>query len=115
MPDCYIGLMSGTSLDGIDGVVADFASGAPRLLAHAHQPFTPTLRTELAALNHSGNHELQRSALAANELSRGYAAVVQALLAQASVNASAIAAIGCHGQTVRHQPADGYTLQLVNC
>jgi anhydro-N-acetylmuramic acid kinase len=114
MPDCYIGLMSGTSLDGIDGIIADFAPGAPRLLAHAHQPFTPTLRTELAALNHSGNHELQRSALAANELSRGYAAVVQALLAQASVNASAIAAIGCHGQTVRHQPADGYTLQLVN-
>ena len=114
MPGFYIGLMSGTSLDGIDGVLADLEHGAPRLLAQSHQPFTPTLRSELAALNLTGNDELRRAALAANELARGYAAAVQSLLDQATVGAAAIRAIGCHGQTVRHQPAHGYTLQLVN-
>ena len=114
MPGFYIGLMSGTSLDGIDGVLADLEHGAPRLLAQFHQAFTPILRSELAALNRTGNDELRRAALAANELARAYAAVVQSLLDRAAIGAAAIQVIGCHGQTVRHQPADGYTLQLVN-
>jgi anhydro-N-acetylmuramic acid kinase len=114
MPEFYVGLMSGTSLDGIDGVLADLEHRAPRLLAHCHQAFTPALRSELAALNITGNDELRRAALAANELARAYATVVQSLLAQGSIGAATVKAIGCHGQTVRHQPADGYTLQLVN-
>ena len=114
MPELYIGLMSGTSLDGIDGVLADLAHGTPRLLAHCHRAFSPELRSELAALNLTGDDELRRAALAGNELAGAYAAVVQSLLDQAAIGAAAIQAIGCHGQTVRHQPADGYTLQVVN-
>ena len=114
MPEFYIGLMSGTSLDGIDGVLADLREREPRLLVHCHHEFAPALRSELAALNLHGPDELRRAALAANELAGAYATVAQALLAQASSGAAAIKAIGCHGQTVRHQPADGYTLQLVN-
>jgi anhydro-N-acetylmuramic acid kinase len=106
--------MSGTSLDGVDAIIAELGAGKPRLLGHLHQPFTPALKTELAALNHSGNDELRRAARAAIELTSVYAATVRSLLSECSINVSTIGAIGCHGQTVRHQPAEGYTLQLVN-
>jgi anhydro-N-acetylmuramic acid kinase len=114
MPELYVGLMSGTSLDGIDAVLADLSAGTARLLGYHHHAFPQALRTELAELNRSGSDELRRAALAANELARAYAAVVQTLLEKCSVQARAVRAIGCHGQTVRHQPAAGYTIQLVN-
>ncbi|HEY1230467.1 MAG TPA: anhydro-N-acetylmuramic acid kinase, partial [Ramlibacter sp.] len=116
MPDLFLGLMSGTSLDGVDGVLADFSAPQLRVLAHASAPFDPALRAELLALNRSGNDELHRAALAGNALVRVYADVVRAVLAQAGVEAPAVRAIGAHGQTVRHRPqvfdGTGYTLQL---
>ncbi len=114
MPELYVGLMSGTSLDGVDAVLADLSTARPRLVGHRHRPFAPTLRTELLALNQSAGDELRRAALAANELAHEYALVVQTLLAECSVTAQTVNAVGCHGQTVRHRPADGYTIQLVN-
>ena len=113
MPENYIGLMSGTSLDGVDAVCADFATSKVRVAGHLHQPFAPGLRAELLALNQSGSDELHRAALASNELARAYAASVRTLLKK-HPEAGAVKAIGCHGQTVRHQPVDGYTIQLVN-
>lgn len=115
----YIGLMSGTSLDGVDGVLAQFADDPARhsidVLAHAHRPFAPTLRDELLALNSAGENELHRAALAANGLARAQAEVVKALLAETGVAPSAVTAIGSHGQTLRHRPgefdATGYTIQ----
>lgn len=100
-------------MDGIDAVLADIGN-APAPLHHAHQPFSPQLRDTLLALNEPGNDELHRAALAANALALGYAAVVRTLLAQAHVSADQVIAIGCHGQTVRHRPQAGYTIQLVN-
>ena len=116
MPELYIGLMSGTSLDGVDGVLADFTAATPLVVSHASAPFPAALRAELLALNASGNDELHRAALAGNALMRVYAQVVDELLGDAKVAASEIVAIGAHGQTVRHRPQQfdgtGYTLQL---
>ena len=120
----YIGLMSGTSLDGVDGVLAELGSQEGTLRqplqsrGHVHLSFPPALRTELLALNQSGPDELHRAALAANGLVRVYAEVVQQLLQKHRLHAETVAAIGAHGQTVRHRPGNfdgtGYTLQLNN-
>ncbi len=118
----YIGLMSGTSLDGVDGVIYDFTESAPKsapkVTAFANAPFSAALRAELLALNSAGENELHRGALSANALTRVYAQVVSQLLAQTNLEHSDIRAIGAHGQTVRHRPGEfdgtGYTLQLNN-
>ena len=114
--DLFIGLMSGTSLDGVDGVLVDFSQGT-RVLCHASCGFESSLRAELLALNTPGGQdELHRAALAANALVRHYAQVVQQLLQRSGVAPAQVAAIGAHGQTVRHRPqlfdGTGYTLQL---
>lgn len=114
-----LGLMSGTSTDGVDGVLVDWSpapgAGWGRVLASKHLPMPEALREELLALNHPGPDELHRASLAARALMAVHADVVQALLAEARKPPSALAALGIHGQTVRHRPdpADGgYTLQL---
>ncbi|MDR0213429.1 MAG: anhydro-N-acetylmuramic acid kinase [Comamonas sp.] len=114
----YIGLMSGTSLDGVDGVIVDFSQGT-QVLQHASCGFDSALRAELLALNSpGGSDELHRAALAANAVARHYAQVVQQLLRASGLPSGQIAAIGAHGQTVRHRPQmfddTGYTLQLGN-
>lgn len=116
MSALYLGLMSGTSLDGVDAVLADFSNPRPRVLGHCSAPLPSALKNELLALNSPSDNELHRAALAANGLVRVYAAQVHTLLAQCQVLASAVRAIGAHGQTVRHRPQEfdgtGYTLQL---
>lgn len=113
----YVGVMSGTSLDGIDGVLVD-GDAALSVRAHVHHAFEAGLRRDLLLLNEPGNDELHRAAQAANALAQAYGAVVAELLAKASVPARAVRAIGAHGQTVRHRPGSdpsgGYTLQLLN-
>ena len=122
MTDLFIGLMSGTSLDGVDGVLADFSDlangGKPRVLGHASAPFDAALRAELLALNTPGDNELHRTGVAANALVRLYAEVVAHLLVQTPAARGAVQAIGAHGQTVRHRPGEfdgtGYTWQINN-
>lgn len=121
----FIGLMSGTSLDGVDGVVLQLAPQF-KVLSHVFQAFDAEFRTELLNLNTPGNNELHRAALAGNRLARNYARVVHALLKATDLQAKEIQAIGAHGQTVRHRPLEfdadphngypavGYTLQLNN-
>lgn len=111
-PALYIGLMSGTSLDGVDAVLFDGRA----VLGHVHAPFPAALRDELLALNAAGPDELHRAALAANGVARSYADVVAQLLEVTGQRREQITALGAHGQTVRHRPGvvDGYTVQLLN-
>jgi len=123
--------MSGTSVDAVDGVLVAFpvarrtpglqsppdpraAPGLPTTLAFRSRPMPPALRDALQALQQPGHDELARAALAANSLSDLYAEVVADLLETAGCRPADLAAIGAHGQTVRHRPELGYTIQLLN-
>lgn len=117
----YVGVMSGTSIDGVDALLADFEpprGGRLAVLGHVHHPFPLPLREELLALNTPGRDELHRAALAANALARAYADAMTQLFAQAGIERDEIIAAGVHGQTVRHRPGEfdgtGYTLQIGN-
>jgi anhydro-N-acetylmuramic acid kinase len=126
-PPYFIGLMSGTSLDGVDGVLSTISDqGQLSVLTHAFVAFDAPFKANLMALNQSGADELHRSALTGNQIARHYAEVVHALLKSSGLHAQDIAAVGAHGQTVRHRPLEfdgdtahqrdpvGYTLQLIN-
>jgi anhydro-N-acetylmuramic acid kinase len=110
--ELYIGIMTGTSLDGVDAVLADLSGPAPREIGHAHHGLTGELRRELLLLASAGWDELHRAAVAAQHLARAFALAVDELLHHADVEAQAVRAIGVHGQTVRHRPDAGYTIQL---
>ncbi|MGE0315603.1 MAG: anhydro-N-acetylmuramic acid kinase [Lautropia sp.] len=111
-----IGLMSGTSIDAVDGVLVGFGGTqpSPRTLAFASLPMPPALRDALERLQSPFAGELDAAALAGVALSRLYAQVVRELLRHARLRAGDVAAIGAHGQTVRHRPEAGYTMQLLN-
>lgn len=106
--------MSGTSLDGVDAVLVDLSGSKPRLLAQAHAGFEAALRAELLALNTPGSDEIERAARAGIALAGHYAEAVAAVLAAAGRRPDEIRAIGCHGQTIRHRPAQGFTIQIGN-
>ncbi|MDN0081975.1 anhydro-N-acetylmuramic acid kinase [Crenobacter sp. SG2305] len=113
--DRYIGLMSGTSLDGVDAVLVEFdAVGRPRLLGEATLSYPSDVREAVLALQPVDGNELDRAARLGNRLADLYAETVARLLAATGFDASAIRAIGCHGQTIRHAPEVGYTIQIGN-
>ena len=118
MPEIFAGLMSGTSLDGVDGVLIDMSGQGMTVLAHVSASMPTALSDDMLALNSAGPNELHRAALAANALVRIYARVISELLDKTGLSPAAVTAIGAHGQTVRHQPRAfdgiGYTLQLNN-
>lgn len=110
-----IGLMSGTSLDGVDAVLARFVPDQrPEMLGHCYQPFHAELRQALFDLQAPGDNELHRAALAGHALADVYAAVVDELLRRCATSAAQVACLAVHGQTVRHRPEYGYTWQLHN-
>jgi len=127
----FIGLMSGTSVDAVDGVLAEFESDAPSAsfttLAFASRAMPETLRRSLLELQQPGPDELARASVASIALTDLYAEVSLELLSTLGANQTGskqrgcdqgalgqLAVIGAHGQTVRHRPELGYTVQLID-
>lgn len=106
--------MSGTSLDGIDAVLVDFGQAKTQQLAQHYLPFDDTLKDNLLALHLPSHNELHQTQIIGNQLAKLYASAVQQLLSTTNLTGADIQAIGCHGQTIRHCPEHGYTLQIGN-
>lgn len=105
--------MSGTSLDGIDAAMIAFDAAHPTglLIDKQFHHYPAALRQQILDIHDTGIDELHRAALIANELADRYAETVNSLIASSQIRPTAIA---CHGQTVRHRPEAGYTIQLIN-
>lgn len=112
--ELYAGLMSGTSLDGIDAALIDFGQSKPRLITKHYLPFPDTLKNDLLALHQPAMNELHQTLLAGNQLAELYASAISRLLESSGITPTQVRAIGCHGQTIRHRPEHGYTLQIGN-
>ncbi len=112
MTALYVGVMSGTSLDGADAAVVDFSGATPRTLAFASHPFPEGLRDRLIALSHAGTDGLDEAGRASIELADLYVGAIEAAIREAGVARDEVHGIGVHGQTVRHRPDPGFTIQL---
>jgi anhydro-N-acetylmuramic acid kinase len=114
----YIGMMSGTSLDGIDAVVVEITKSGDKLqlntLGLASAAFSPSLLQGLQGLQSYCEDELHLSYVAANSLADSYAQVAKEALRKANRASSEVVAIGAHGQTIRHRPEHQYSVQLLN-
>ena len=86
----YIGLMSGTSLDGVDAVLLDFSSGGHRIIGEAFSPFEDSLRARLLAIHSTQSDEIHKAAVLGNELAQIYAQAVHQLLSKTRVNSQHI-------------------------
>jgi anhydro-N-acetylmuramic acid kinase len=106
--------MSGTSLDGIDAVLVDLSQTKPLQLAKHYIPFDDVLKDALLALHLPAHNELHHAQITGNQLARLYAAAVAPLLVEAKSSNQEVKAVGCHGQTIRHYPEQGYSLQIGN-
>ena len=114
MSERYIGLMSGTSMDGIDAVLVMIEGNELRGEAALCHPWPEATARELHALCIPGENEIDRMGVADNRVAQEFAAATLALLAKAGLEPKDIRAIGSHGQTVRHRPQLGFTLQIGN-
>ncbi len=110
----YIGLMSGTSADGIDAAIVDFSQKNPRLIATHYTPYPASVREKILSLCTYGDNEIERLGELDYLLGKAFANAVNAILKQENLSADDIKAIGSHGQTIRHRPrkARRFTLQI---
>ena len=115
MPNYYIGLLSGTSMDGVDAAIVDFSENKPpKLIASHAEPIPELLREKTRLLCVPGDNEINRLGEADVEWGHLFATATLKLLKLANISAKEIIAIGSHGQTIRHKPTatTPFTLQI---
>ena len=110
MTAIYIGVMTGTSMDGVDIAAASF--DPLQLHAALTLEFDPQLRDELMALTLPGDNEIDRMGQADAALAKMIGHGINRLIEENNLDRSRIKAIGSHGQTIRHRPEHGFTLQI---
>jgi anhydro-N-acetylmuramic acid kinase len=114
----YIGLMSGTSADGIDLALVDFSSGKTKLIASYYQAYDDATRQKITALYQPSHNEIDRAFSLDITLAHQFSDAIEKLLQQENLVTDDIAAIGNHGQTIRHRPTQNseieaaFTLQI---
>ncbi len=104
MSELYIGLMSGTSLDGIDTVLADLSAPLPALMASHYQPYDEGFRQQLASICCNGSATLDQTSRLDIRLGRLFANAIETLLKNSNTDPRTVRAIGSHGQTALHRP-----------
>lgn len=112
MNELYIGLMSGTSADGIDAALVDFSQPHPQLIATHYNPYPRELRQLILELCHPGTNEINRLGELDIALGKAFAHTANTLLENQKISSTQIKAIGSHGQTIRHHPHLKFTLQI---
>lgn len=110
----YVGMMSGTSLDGVDAVAAIFHPGCVEVLGRAAEPYPPSLRASVRGICTPGDNEINRMQQLGNEIAKLYARAFQKLIRDTGLKEHMIRAIGAHGQTIRHAPKIGVSTQVLN-
>ena len=110
----FIGIMSGTSADGVDCCLADFHHDHPRKLTECYVPYNPKVKSKILSIKQDSKLSVDEFSKLELEITRAYAVSVQTLLEKIDVSSKNIKAIGCHGQTIAHNPEQKYTRQLVN-
>lgn len=105
-PELYIGLLSGTSIDSIDAAVLDFSSPRISLLETHSEPIGADVKSQIIDLCSPGDNEIDRLGVMDRRLGLMFAGAANALLIKAGLKPAAIKAIGSHGQTIRHRPAN---------
>ncbi len=115
----YIGLMSGTSADGIDLALVEFTAKKqqPRLVASYYQSYSTVIADKITSLYQPGTNEVDRAFHLDVELAQLFSQAVNGLLNQENLSPEDIIAIGNHGQTIRHRPSgdNPFTLQIGCC
>ncbi len=114
MSNLFIGIMSGTSLDGVDAALVAFDGDKCQLQNTYFLPYPAEIKAQLLALHVPHHNELEAACLLGCSLVNLYAEAVNKLLDANKKTAKDITAIGCHGQTIRHRPELGFTLQIGN-
>lgn len=116
MPDYYIGLLSGTSIDAIDAAIVDFEQETPKLIATHASIIPEEVKRKIRSLCFPGDDEINRLGKLDRELGKLFANAALTVCKRASIKPTQIKAIGSHGQTIRHMPQgeSGFTLQIAD-
>jgi anhydro-N-acetylmuramic acid kinase len=114
MSELFVGLISGTSVDGVDAVLAAFDDDSSRIVAATTTPFPPDLLSRLRRIIEMPQTTLRELGALDNAVGRFFASCTNDLLYSAGVEADRVTAIGHHGQTIFHEPdgAERFTMQI---